>query len=75
MKKVLAINSGSSSFKYKLFSFPNEKVIASGMADRVGKENAVFKTERALFREPKNYILPQKRAVLCTRSLHTTNTT
>ena len=43
MKKVLAINSGSSSFKYKLFSFPNEKVIASGMADRVGKENAVFK--------------------------------
>ena len=43
MKKVLAINSGSSSFKYKLFSFPNEKVIALGMADRVGKENAVFK--------------------------------
>lgn len=43
MKKVLAINSGSSSFKYKLFSFPNEKVVASGMADRVGKENAVFK--------------------------------
>ncbi|CDI58074.1 Protein of unknown function [Lactobacillus helveticus CIRM-BIA 951] len=23
MKKVLAINSGSSSFKYKLFSFPS----------------------------------------------------
>ena len=43
MKKILAINSGSSSFKYKLFSFPDEKVIASGMADRVGKENAVFK--------------------------------
>lgn len=43
MKKVLAINSGSSSFKYKLFSFPNEKVLASGIADRVGKENAVFK--------------------------------
>ena len=36
MKKVLAINSGSSSFKYKLFTFPNEKVVASGMADRVG---------------------------------------
>ena len=43
MKKVLAINSGSLSFKYKLFSFPDEKVIASGMADRVGMENAVFK--------------------------------
>ena len=42
MKKVLAINSGSSSFKYKLFSFPNEKVIALGMADRVGKENNLY---------------------------------
>ena len=48
MKKVLAINSGSSSFKYKLFSFPNEKVIALGMADRVGKENAVFKIKLGL---------------------------
>ena len=34
MKKVLAINSGSSSFKYQFFSFPDEKVVASGMADR-----------------------------------------
>ena len=34
MKKVLAINSGSSSFKYKfkLFSLLDEKVIAKGMA-------------------------------------------
>lgn len=47
MKKVLAINSGSSSFKYKLFSFPDEQVIASGMADRVGMENAVFKIKLA----------------------------
>lgn len=51
MKKVLAINSGSSSFKYKLFSFPNEKVIASGMADRVGMDNAVFKIKLANGRE------------------------
>lgn len=51
MKKVLAINSGSSSFKYKLFSFPKEEVIASGMADRVGMENAVFKIKLANGRE------------------------
>lgn len=51
MKKVLAINSGSSSFKYKLFSFPDEKVIASGMADRVGMENAVFKIKLSNGRE------------------------
>lgn len=42
MKKVLAINSGSSSFKYKLFSLPDEKVIAEGMADRVGLPGSTF---------------------------------
>lgn len=42
MKKVLAINSGSSSFKYKLFSLPDEKVIAEGMADRVGLTDSTF---------------------------------
>lgn len=43
MKKVLAINSGSSSFKFKLFSLPDEKVVAFGMADRVGLPGASFK--------------------------------
>lgn len=42
MKKVLAINSGSSSFKFKLFSLPDEKVIAQGMADRVGLKGSSF---------------------------------
>ena len=42
IKKVLAVNSGSSSFKYKLFSLDNEEVIASGMADRVGLPGSVF---------------------------------
>ena len=47
MKKVLAINSGSSSFKYKLFSLPAEKVIAKGMANRVGLANASFEIKLA----------------------------
>ena len=47
MKKVLAINSGSSSFKYKLFSLPDEKVLAKGMADRVGLENSSFEIKLA----------------------------
>ncbi|RMC25029.1 MULTISPECIES: acetate/propionate family kinase [unclassified Lactobacillus] len=42
MKKVLAINSGSSSFKYKLFALPEEKVLAEGIADRVGIEGSSF---------------------------------
>ena len=47
MKKVLAINSGSSSFKYKLFSFPSEQVIAKGGAERVGMPNSIFKIKLA----------------------------
>ena len=42
MKKVLAINSGSSSFKYKLFSLPDEEVLAEGLADRVGLDYSTF---------------------------------
>lgn len=47
MKKILVINSGSSSFKFKLFSFPEEKVIAEGMADRVGLDDSSFETKLA----------------------------
>lgn len=47
MEKVLAINSGSSSFKYKLFSLQDEKVIAKGMADRVGLDDASFEIKLA----------------------------
>ena len=42
MRKVLAVNSGSSSFKFKLFSLPDEKVVARGMADRVGLADSTF---------------------------------
>ena len=42
MKKVLAINSGSASFKYKLFSLPDEEVLAEGLADRVGLDDSTF---------------------------------
>lgn len=65
MKKVLAINSGSSSFKYKLFSFPDERVIASGMADRVGMENAVFKIKLSNGKEYiKNTAIPNQAAAV-----------
>ncbi|MDF7638693.1 acetate kinase [Lactobacillus sp. ESL0791] len=47
MKKVLAINSGSSSFKYKLFALPEEKVLAEGLADRVGLDGSTFEIELA----------------------------
>ncbi len=42
MPKVIAINAGSSSLKWKLFEMPSEKVIAEGMVDRVGLKDSVF---------------------------------
>ncbi|MUP47558.1 acetate kinase [Gramella sp. BOM4] len=46
MKNVLIINSGSSSLKFQLIQMPSEKVLASGMVERIGLENAMlhFKT-------------------------------
>ncbi|MFD0898590.1 acetate/propionate family kinase [Loigolactobacillus binensis] len=42
MSKVIAINAGSSSLKWKLFEMPAETVIAEGMVDRVGLKDSVF---------------------------------
>ncbi|KRL39968.1 acetate kinase [Liquorilactobacillus nagelii DSM 13675] len=36
MAKILAINAGSSSLKFKLFEMPAEKVLASGVFERIG---------------------------------------
>ena len=65
MKKVLAITSGSSSFKYKLFSFPSQQVVAKGGAERVGMPNSIFKIKLAHGNEYiKNMSIPtQKDAV------------
>ena len=42
MAKVMAVNAGSSSLKFKLFEMPEEKVICSGLADRIGHKDAIF---------------------------------
>ncbi|HJE19943.1 MAG TPA: acetate kinase [Aliicoccus persicus] len=42
MSIIMAINAGSSSFKFKLFDMPKERVIASGLAERIGMDNGVF---------------------------------
>ncbi|MCR5079435.1 MAG: acetate kinase [Bacilli bacterium] len=42
MSKVMAVNAGSSSLKYKLYDMPEEKVICSGMADKIGHDDAKF---------------------------------
>ena len=42
MAKVIAVNAGSSSLKFKLFEMPAEKVICSGLAEKIGHEDAIF---------------------------------
>ncbi len=39
MMKILVINTGSSSIKYKLFDFPEKQEISQGTVERIGEEN------------------------------------
>lgn len=42
MTKTIAINAGSSSLKWKLFEMPEEKVLASGIVERIGLNDSIF---------------------------------
>ncbi|WP_375749629.1 acetate/propionate family kinase [Vibrio sp. HN007] len=39
---VMAVNAGSSTIKFQLFEMPNEQVIAKGIIDKIGKQDAAF---------------------------------
>jgi len=40
--KIIAINAGSSSLKFQLLEMPEEKVITSGIVERIGSKNSNF---------------------------------
>ncbi|MGH2814784.1 MAG: acetate kinase, partial [Actinomycetota bacterium] len=40
MRRVLVINTGSSSIKYQLFEMDGQKVLASGLVERIGEAGA-----------------------------------
>ncbi len=42
MFKVLAVNAGSSSLKFKLYMMPEEKTICSGLVERIGLDVGIF---------------------------------
>ena len=42
MSKIIAVNSGSSSLKFQLFQMPEEKVLTSGAAERIGLSDCIF---------------------------------
>lgn len=42
MSKTISINAGSSSLKWKLFTMPEEQVVASGIVERIGLNDSIF---------------------------------
>ena len=42
MSKVIAVNSGSSSLKFQLYQMPEETVLTSGQAERIGLPMGIF---------------------------------
>ncbi len=42
MAKVMTINSGSSTVKFKLYEMPEEKVLCSGNCERIGEKTGIF---------------------------------
>lgn len=50
---ILVLNAGSSSIKFQLLDLPSEKVICSGLVERIGEEDAVlsYKTDLTRFSE------------------------
>lgn len=57
-KLVMAVNAGSSSIKFKLYEIKNERVILSGIVDRIGHIDAIFKMN--FNGEERKAILPVK---------------
>lgn len=51
MTKIIAINAGSSSFKFELFEMPAEKEIARGLIERIGLGEGKFTLQSAAGRE------------------------
>ncbi len=42
MTKIISVNAGSSSLKFQLFEMPEEKVLTSGIIERIGMDKGVF---------------------------------
>ena len=58
MSKVMTINSGSSSLKFKLYEMPEEKVICSGNAERIGESEGIFTIKYNGEKEVTNPVFP-----------------
>jgi len=55
--KVLVLNCGSSSLKYKLFDMSNESVLAEGKVERIGENDAIV-THQTIGKEQVRRVMP-----------------
>lgn len=65
--KILVLNCGSSSIKYKLYNMDNEQVLAQGGVERIGLDNAFIKIKLPNGDKEDNarHARPQGRCELC----------
>lgn len=60
MFKVMAVNVGSSSVKFKLYEMPEEKVLSSGIVERIGHDDGIFTLKNEKGEKIVHKILPVK---------------
>ncbi len=58
MAKIMAVNAGSSSIKFQLLDMPAEKVIASGVMERIGLAEGIFTIKYNGKKEETHPVLP-----------------
>lgn len=63
-KKVLVINSGSSSLKFQLFEMPQEKVLAHGLVERIGLDISAIHYKKEEEKSSKELQIPNHEKAL-----------
>lgn len=58
MAKIMAVNAGSSSIKFQLLEMPEEKVITSGVMERIGLAEGIFTIKYNGNKEETHPVLP-----------------
>jgi acetate kinase len=58
MTKIMAVNAGSSSLKFQLLEMPEEKLITSGIVERIGMKNSVFSIKINNEKQEENMDIP-----------------
>lgn len=70
--KILVLNCGSSSIKYKLYNMDDESVLAQGGVERIGIDNAFIKVTLPSGEKKSDHARharPQGRCELCLQDL------